>query len=383
MQRRNFLLSGSAAPVASALPAAAQADPVEYPAHRVRDFHAAYPVCDMLGLNLNHPRFIVDNVDYGKRHDDTCRGDFPKFREWGLRVVMCKGGPTYFDGEYAALWRKQPEWRPGGNAEPLHLTMAMRGPTQMLLGVLDRFLGQVEANTHQVHLIQTAADLDLAHRTGKLAVLMGANRSDWFGDTPGVIRIVGRLGLRMITVGQGTRELGYDVSDETRSGGRMTKLGVRMIGEMNRAGILVDVSHLNAPCALDAIEVSERPVVASHSNPRALDPSLRNVPDTVMKALARRGGMLGITPPISRPPAERPLERVPKTQIDATVKIIRYAVNVMGADAVGIGTHFNSTAIPWVTDGLLNAGFSDLDVAKVMGGNYLRVLRQVLPAGGA
>jgi microsomal dipeptidase-like Zn-dependent dipeptidase len=60
--------------------------------------------------------------------------------------------------------------------------------------------------------------------------------------------------------------------------------------------------------------------------------------------------------------------------------MVRYAVQVMGADAVGIGTHFNSTVLPFVTDGLLKAGFPESDAAKIMGGNYLRVLRQVLPA---
>ena len=153
-----------------------------------------------------------------------------------------------------------------------------------------------------------------------------------------------------------------------------------MIQEMNRCGILIDISHLNDPCSLDAIEVSAKPLVASHSNPRALEPTPRNVPDAVMKALAKKGGVLGITPPIARPAGERPLVSVPKQQLDATLRIIRYAVDVMGPDHVGIGTHFNSTVIPWVTGALLEGGFSESDTAKLAGGNYLRVLRQVLPA---
>lgn len=373
MQRRSFLLGASAAAQASS------AETVEFPTQRVRQFHQANPVCDMLGLNLTHPRFLIDNVDIGKRQEDTCRGDFPKFKDWGLRVVMCKGGPKEYDEEYAALWRTQPERREGGRPEPPHLTLAAKNPTQRVLAVLDRFLGHVEANTDQVLLVRRVGDLERARRDGRVAVLMGANRSDWFGDTPGVIRMAARLGLRMITLGQATRELGYDAYNETRSGGKLTEVGVRMIAEMNRAGVLIDISHLNDPCSLDAIEVSERPLVASHSNPRALDATPRNMPDTVMRALAKRGGVLGIIPPISRPPAERPLVRVPKKEIDATVALIRYAVGVMGAEAVGIGTHFNSAALPFVTDGLLMAGFPYAEVARIMGGNYLRVLGQVLP----
>ena len=186
----------------------------------------------------------------------------------------------------------------------------------------------------------------------------------------------------MITIGQATRELGWDVSDEMRSGGRMTSLGVRMIEEMNRCGILIDLAHSNDPCALDAIEVSEKPVIDTHSGPRALeeDPSPRNTPDEVMKALAENGGMLGITPSIGRPDGDAPYESVDDEEMEATLKQIRYAVDLMGTDGVGIGTHFNSTVIPWVTEALLEDGFSEEDTAKIMGGNYLRVLREVLPA---
>ena len=209
---------------------------------------------------------------------------------------------------------------------------------------------------------------------------MGANRSDWFGDTLGVLRMAARIGLRMITLGQDTRELGYDPASETRSGGRLTELGVQVLRELNRAGILIDISHLNDPCSLDALEISEKPVVASHSNPRKLISGARSIPDDIMRALAKNGGVLGLVPPIMRPAGERPMLTVPASQLEAAVNMIRYAVDVMGIDHAGIGTHFNTTVIPWVTDALLRAGFSDEDTAKVMGGNYLRVLRAVLPA---
>ena len=373
MKRRSFL----------ALPAAAAAAGdgfVEAVSEAGRDFHRRHPVCDLLGLNLTHPRFLVDNIDLGKRQDDSCRGDFVKFKEWGMSVVMCKGGPAFYDGNFEALWKNQPEHRNGREGDPIHLSLAIKNPTQLVLAVLDRFLGQVEANPDKVLLARTASDLDRARESGKVAVLMGANRSDWFGDTPGVIRMLARTGLRMITIAQATRELGYDPYNETRSGGRITELGVRMIREMNRAGVLVDISHLNDPCSLDAIEISEVPVIASHSNPRALDPSPRNMPDDVMKALARRGGVLGLTPAISRPRGETPLRRVPAKELDAAVQTIRYAVDVIGPQHVGIGTHFNTTCMPWITGALLAAGLPEGDVAAIMGGNYLRLLRRVLPA---
>ncbi len=342
-------------------------------------FHRQHPVCDMLGLNLTHPRFLVDNIDLGKRQEDTCRGDWVKFHDWGISVVMCKGGPAQYGGDFEWLWRQQPEHREG-LPDPLYLSSVTHNPTQLVLSVLDRFLGHVEANPHLVRLVHRAADLDQARREGQVAVLMGANRSDWFADAPGVLRMLARTGLRMVTLAAGTRELGWDAYNETRSGGRMTDLGVQMLHEMNRLGILIDISHLNDPCSLDAIAVSDRPVVASHSNPRGLDDSPRNIPDAVMRALADKGGLVGLIPPISRPAGERPLQQVPRQEMERTLALIRYAVDRMGVEGVGIGTHFNTTVLPWVTDGLLGAGFAEDDVAKIMGGNYLRVLRQVLPA---
>ena len=343
-------------------------------------FHHTHPICDLLGLNLTHPRFLLDHIDLGQRQDTSCRGDFVKLKEWGLSVVMCKGGPAQYDGNFAYLWKTQPERREGReNPEEMFLSGAIKHTTQLALAVLDRFLGDVEAHPDKVLLVRRAGDLDRARAEGKLALLMGANRSDWFGDSPGVLRMFARLGLRMITLGQSGRELGYDGYDELRSGGRMTALGVRMIAEMNRAGMLIDLAHTNEVCALDIIETSASPVIDSHSNPRALDDSPRNTSDTVMKALAARGGMLGIAPPISRPPGERPYEGVPADQLEQTITYIRYAVEVMGIEGVGVGTHFNSAVLPYLTEGLLKAGFSEADTARIMGGNYLRLLRQVLP----
>ena len=353
-------------------------------AERVWSFHRDHAIGDMIGLNLTHPRFVIENVDLGQRHDKTCRGDFVKFNEWGLRVVLCKGGPVWYDPNYRGDWLAQVAQRSGREDDALFLGWGVRHPTHLVLAILDRFLCNVEANPDQVQLIQRAADLDTAQVKGKVGLLMGLNSSTWFGDSPGVLRMFARLGLRHITLAISGRELGYDGYDETRSGGKLTALGVRLIEEMNGCGILIDISHLNDPCALDVIAVSNKPVIASHSNPRALSNSLRDIPDEVMRTLAEAGGVLGIMPPISRPPGPPPtgagpLLQVASLEVAETVRLIRYAIEVMGIDGVGIGSHFNSAALPWVTYGLLDAGFSEAETAKIMGGNYLRVLREVLP----
>lgn len=351
---------------------------------RTRAFQCAHPLADMLGENLTHPRHLVDDIDLGALDATTCRGDFIKWREWELSLVVCKGGPKEYDDNFASLWRTQPERRAGRADDPgreaLFLTLAIKNSTQLVAAVLDRFLQNVEAHPDKVLLIRSRGDIVAARASGRIGLLMASNRSDWFGDSPGTLRMFARLGLRMITLSQAMRDLGYDAYNETRSGGRLTELGARMIQEMNRNGIVIDLAHSNDFCARDIIEISAAPVVASHSNPRECEPSLRNMPRDVMHALAARGGVLGIMPPIARPDGERPFARIDRAQMDKTLDFIRNAVDVMGIDHVGIGTHFNSAVLPWLTDALLTAGYSDEHAAQIMGGNFLRLLGEVLPA---
>jgi len=333
----------------------------------------------MLGINLNHPRFLLDDVDLGLLREDTFRADFPKLARWGIRLTVAKGGVSLLNDDYREMWSRQPERRPGRDTESMFLSLALPNPTQVALAVLDRFLLQVESNPDKVFLVRTASDLDLVGTDSRLAVLLAANRSDWFGDSPGVLRQFARIGLRMITLGQATRELGWDPSNETRSGGRLTQLGVRMIEEMNRLGILIDLAHSNDPCALDAIEISASPVVDTHSVPRVFADDPRAITDEVMRALAAKGGVLGIMPPISRPYGSGAYESLQPSEVATTLTYLRHAVDVMGIDAVGVGTHFNTAIMTALTDALLDDGFREADAAAILGGNFLRVLRAVLP----
>lgn len=345
---------------------------------RWKAFVQAHPVCDMLGLNLTHPRFAIDHIDLGVHDASTCRGDFVKFAEWGLDLVMCKGGPVLYDDNFAALWPRQPEWRAGRpDAERLYLSPAFKNPTQVVLALLDRFLGDVEANPDKVRLVRTKADLEA---DGRVGLLMGSNRADWFGDAPGVLRMFARLGLRMITISVSGRDPGWDGHDILRGGGAgLSELGVRLIEEMNRCGILIDLAHTNDASALDIIEVSDAPVVDTHSNPRALEDSTRNTSDAVMRALAAGGGLLGLIPAISRPAGEKPYSSADTTELAGVLRTIDYAVDLMGIDHVGIGTHFNTSCLPWLLEAVLDAGYSEADTAKIFGGNYRRVLHRVLP----
>jgi membrane dipeptidase len=340
----------------------------------------SFPLCDMLGINLTHPRFSIDHIDLGILDETTCRGDFVKFANWGMRVVTCKAGPVIFDDNFSYLWPKQPEHRPGRpNPEPLYLSHNFKNPTQVVLALLDRFLCDVEENSQLVKIIKSKSDLDAKVHPQKVGILLGSNRCDWFGDSPGILRMFARLGLRMITLSVSGRDPGWDGHDVVVGSGGLNKLGLRLIQEMNSCGILIDLAHTNENSALDIIENSCVPVVDTHSNPRALEDNTRNTTDEVMKKLAARGGLLGITPAIERPHGEKPYKSIPQDQLDNVMKNINYAVNIMGIDSVGIGTHFNTACLPWVIDRILAEGYRKNDVYKITGGNFLRVLNNVLP----
>ena len=334
----------------------------------------------MLGLNLTHPRFAIDHVDLGELDDTTCRGDFVKFFNWGMRVVSCKAGPVLYDDNFASLWPKQPEHRSGRtNPEPLFLSPSFKNPTQVVLALLDRFLCDVEEHSDKVKIVRNKSDLDIKMEFTKVGILLGSNRSDWFGDSPGILRMFARLGLRMITLSVSGRDPGWDGHDIVEGSGGLNRLGLRLIQEMNSCGILIDLAHTNEQSSLDIIENSNVPVVDTHSNPRALEDHTRNTTDAVMKKLAASGGLLGITPVIGRPPAEKPYDTIPQSQLDYVMKCIDYSVNIMGIDSVGIGTHFNTACLPWVIDRILTEGYTDEDVYKITGGNFLSVLNKVLP----
>ena len=93
---------------------------------RARRFHRDHPIADLLALNLSHPRFTISDIDLGRRDETSCRGDFPKFRDWGLKVAMCKGGAAVPEMNFAPKWLEDPTFRPGRpDSEPMYLSMAI------------------------------------------------------------------------------------------------------------------------------------------------------------------------------------------------------------------------------------------------------------------
>ncbi len=262
--------------------------------------------------------------------------------------------------------------------------------------------------TRLVH-VERVDNILRARREGKLGIIFGCQGlPSKIDDDPDLLRILHKLGLRIGQLTYNERNsIGCGCLEVPDSG--LTQFGRVCIREMNHLGILVDLAHAGQTTAREAIDFSEKPAIVSHANVRVLTDHPRNVPDDVLKALAARGGVIGITaygPFCELRPGVRPA-------IDDVVTHIAYVAEHVGVDHVAIGSDFfegespvrferffrvrypdvvkgysldtvyahgfaGVADFPSMTEALVSKGFSDDEVLKILGGNFLRVFRQSL-----
>ncbi|MBI4278086.1 MAG: membrane dipeptidase [Armatimonadetes bacterium] len=256
-------------------------------------------------------------------------------------------------------------------------------PTQLFLRMADAFHETLQRFPDQVMLATRGSDVVQAKEEGRIAAILGMEDGAPIAGELGILRIFYRLGLRVICLVWGPRnEIGDGVSRRTDAGEGLTPFGVSLVREMNRLGMVVDVSHLNEKGFWDVIEHSEDPIIASHSNARGLYDHPRNLTDRQLRALAERGGVVGVVFTF--------LHGDPASVTLATVlDHIDYIVDRVGPDHVGIGSDFDglssappagledATCFPRITCGLLERGHREEDVQRILGGNFLRVFRAV------
>ncbi|MFY9416452.1 MAG: membrane dipeptidase, partial [bacterium] len=161
----------------------------------------------------------------------------------------------------------------------------------------------------------------------------------------------------------------------------LTSLGLETVAAMNRLGMVVDVSHLSPAGFWDVLEHSRHPVIASHSNARGLHDHPRNLDDEQIKALAARGGVIGIN--------FAPQFLGPGARLETVLDHIDYIARLAGCDCIGLGSDYDGIAatpggledvsrLPNITRGLVARGYSDSDILKILGGNFARVFSQVI-----
>jgi membrane dipeptidase len=276
-------------------------------------------------------------------------------------------------------------------------------------------------------LAASAEEIVDANAGGKIAALIGVEGGHAIENDLGVLRAFYGLGTRYMTLTHS------NTNDWADSSGDMTKpdvvhhngltdFGKQVVAEMNRIGMIVDVSHVADKTFWDVVEVSKAPAVATHSSCRALSNIPRNMTDDMIKALAKKGGTIQINfgceflsqksadasawtnpelarkvkalPPDQQKKYARDLEaQMPRATLADVVAHIDHVVRLVGVDYVGIGSDFDGVGcvpeglddvskFPNLTRALMEKGYSAEDINKIYGGNFLRVMRAVEKAGG-
>jgi membrane dipeptidase len=266
-----------------------------------------------------------------------------------------------------------------------------------------------DKNSDSIFLATRAEDIINAKKDDKIAVVFGFQHAEPIEDDLNLLKIFHKLGFRVIELTYNERNrIGDGCLERTNSG--LSNFGIDVIGEMNRLGILIDLSHVGDKTTLDAIEVSKDPCCYTHANPRALMNKARNKTDEQIKALAEKGGVIGITffTHLIRD------DKLP-TFGDDFVDHIEYAVDLVGVDHVGTGLDIPygvsvdhpiyknllskyaegyiqegytiSERLNWykneenrwfdITRGLVARGYSDQEIEKILGLNFLKLFRKV------
>jgi membrane dipeptidase len=266
----------------------------------------------------------------------------------------------------------------------------------------------------------SADDIVRIHKSGKIASLIGVEGGHSIDNSLGVLRMLYALGTRYMTLTHSETLAWADSATDVAKHHGLTEFGEQVVQEMNRLGMLVDISHVSAETMRHTLRVTRAPVIASHSSAYALAPHPRNVPDDVLGLVAKNGGvvMVNFFPGFLVPEAARatkemfqtvremrkryPKEEdflaalnewkrahpIPTGSVHTVVDHIEHIIKVAGVDHVGLGSDYDGitsvpkqledvSCYPYITQELLNRGRSREEIHKILGGNLLRVFRQV------
>lgn len=260
------------------------------------------------------------------------------------------------------------------------------GPTEYADLIFDKIEDIVRRNKDYLSIARTPAELYEDKRHGRRSIMLGIENGLALAGRTANVKHFAQRGVVYITL---CHNGDNDLCDSARGCGThngVSRLGEQVIREMNRQGIMVDLSHASEKSFYDALEISSAPIVCSHSSARALCDHPRNLTDDQMRALAKRGGVAQTTlySGFLRASGEA-------TVLDA-IAHLEHAINVMGIDHVGIGTDFDgdggvrgladSSEIINFTRLLLARRYSESDIRKIWGGNFLRVMSTVQSSRG-
>ena len=283
------------------------------------------------------------------------------------------------------------------------------GYAKMQLEQIDIAHRMIELYPDDLTLALTADDIINTFKKGKIASLIGIEGAHAIENSLGALRIYYRLGVRYMTLTHNvTLDWADAVMDEPKNNG-LTEFGNEVVGEMNRLGMMIDLSHVSPKVMSDVLNVTESPVIFSHSNARGLTDHPRNVPDSILVRLKDNGGvvMLSFIPFFVSQEAADFIEAgdktikgcntsdcleslgtdMPKANVGHVVEHIEYVRDLAGIDHIGIGSDYygsedmpigleDVSKYPNLFAALIKKGWPDEDLKKLAGENILRVMRE-------
>ncbi len=290
-------------------------------------------------------------------------------------------GPIPPEEEAFGIQINIPKMRQGGIDTAffsVDVTRAWKNHLAYALDAFGWFDTAVQANSSEICIARCASDIREAKRQGKLAAVLAIENSEAVERSLNILRALHVLGIRSIGLTHNPNTWASTGIDESALGGGLTKFGVALVKEMNRLGMLVDVSHISERGFWDVLEVSERPVIASHSNCQTLCRHPRNLSNEQLRGLAANGGVVGITFVPGFIALDGWKKPFPFAQL---INHFAYAIDIAGIEHVGIGSDFDgggellkdATEFPRISEELSVRGYSDEDIQKVLGANHLRV----------
>jgi membrane dipeptidase len=255
--------------------------------------------------------------------------------------------------------------------------------TARALEMMAAFYEEVEKSEGKIIIVNNSKEIYEAKRSGKLAALISMEGGEPIQHNPIILRMFHKLGLRALSLTWNERNMLADGVGESRAQSKLTELGLKALEEAKKLKILIDVSHLSDSCFWDLVENFKNPIIASHSNARAICNHRRNLTDEQLKAIAERDGVVGVNFSPSFIVSEG------KATIEDLIKHIDHMANVIGVKYVGLGSDYDGISstpigledvskLPNLTAKLLEHGYSKEDVKKILGENFLRVISGVM-----
>jgi membrane dipeptidase len=345
-------------------------------------------------------RFLFERYDLGRRDGEGCV-DIPRMREGGIGAI------------FFALW----------------VPVDIAGPagTRRAFDLLDAVEDQVRLHANDLALAMSCEEIRKARKENKIAVLLGVEGGHAIDDDLRVLEEFSARGVCYMTLTHNAATGWADSSNQSARHNGLTEFGKQVVREMNRLGMMVDISHVSDKTFRDVIEVSRAPVIASHSCCRAICNVPRNMSDAMIQALAARGGVIHITfhnaflsqeyadasktqaseNALREQEAEQKFGenearkliagqrlsdeliragKLPQVPWEKVIEHIDHAVRLAGPDHVGLGSDFDGAFMPEgmedaanfpkITEGLLRKAYGEPDIRKILGENTLRVLAE-------